>query len=291
MITGAERSGTTFLQRFVVTSPSVVPVVGEFPLIPSLLQSLSVADDQYSFFYRDYLNNRQVIWRRGGEFLRGLVDDVFERFPNHPVLALKAPALAGSYKHFRRIFPRSDLIVLCRHPLDAISSLKKVASRARVLGSHANLAAHRDDIAFLTDRFLSAYSPFMVASRGECPTFLRYEALVADIAAAIPILRERHGLVGLRRSLDGDGSSSEYINKSRPELHKAFWSEGYVTDTSSSRVGSFAEVLTEDEVAFVQQRTRDYCAWGGYKDTPEAGGTLLIDGLPSDGGPQASSFR
>lgn len=276
LITGAERSGTTFLQRLLVSSRQVVPVVGEFPLLPSVLYSLGLADDQFSFFYRDYLGNRQLLWRRGGDMLRGLVNDVFDRFPDRSVLAVKAPALGEAYADFSRVFPRSETLVVFRHPLDAIASLKKVAGRARAFQSHGSLAARRDDIAFLTERFLGAYTPFVGSGPGERTTFIRYEALAANLPAAIPVLKDRHALSGLRADLASDADRSEYISKERPEAHRAFWSEGYRSGPLTSRIGSFAEVLSEDETKLVRERTKAYCEWCGYDDQPRPGGSLMI---------------
>lgn len=264
-VCGAERTGTTLLERILCTDSSVVPVVGELPVVAALLTCVKAAARQFDFFYRDYLASPAALEEVALAGIQAVARGIAERHPGHRTLVIKSPHLTPHVLELSRMFPAAPIVVLRRDPLDAVTSLHRVAERARSGNGHLGLVKAAEDIRTLTDRFLNFYMPLMTmaGTKPESVSYVSFEDLVQAPEREIGRLGATLGLQ-LRPPEASDLSlESSYL----AEADRPYWSEHYRRPVTDKVVGVHKSLLEPADTALVLERSWRYREWAGYGNT------------------------
>jgi len=263
LVCGAERTGTTLLQRILCSDPTAIPVVGELPIINTIIDVVSSARENYDFFYSDYFINREELDSIADLTVRSIVRSIRRKHPESQLGVLKAPGFTPQLHTLRRILPKANFVVMTRSPMDAIASMEQVATREKTAGSAPAIAALAGNIKALTRHFLSYYEPLMSLNASDVSpiTFVKYEDLVRRPEVEISRLSANLHLTLSSTNDRSEVMRSVYLHERSNARHQAYWSDLYQLDISAARVNSYKDVLTPDQQKIVLDMTRDYRRW------------------------------
>lgn len=259
LIGGAQRSGTTLLQTLLANALNS-PILPEAHILHDILATYRRAKQfgiKTGFFYAtegDLLSFFQ-------SFARRHVADIVARAGNSTALVLKDPSFIQSLGEAAAVFPRSIRIVCLRDPRDIAASFLKIGERElsrRKTGKYG-----KRDIGFICRKILSSYSPLLGSEATANAIMVRYEELASDPRKVLLDLARE---TGLAISL---GHLENPVWLAADARHDASWiTELEGRGASPASIGSFQQILREDEIITVQTICEPIMSRFGY--TPVA---------------------
>ena len=268
LIGGAQRSGTTLLQTL-LASALASPNLPEAHILSDILAAYKRSKEfgnKTSYFYAsegDLLAFFQAFAERH-------VADIVSSAKSPAVLVLKDPNFIQVLDEAAALFPRSVRIVCLRDPRDIAASFVQIGQRQ--VSDTKPGKYERRDINFISKKILASYLPLLQEGNPADAILVRYEAIASDPKAGLAALA---GDAGLKLSLTGVDRPVWLDAQAR---HEASWiTELEGAQASPASIGSFKRVLSDDEVAMVQEICKPIMSRFGYTpiETPRRRGRLL----------------
>jgi hypothetical protein len=258
-IAGTRRSGTTLVNNILCADPHANPHIGEAQPLTHLLQAFAWCADNHERMTRHYLPTRQALDEFANGVCRDLVGQCWNTQGRPRHLVLKNPELTLHLPALQRCFPSARFVVCVRDPRDQIASERDVISRRSPTGVFSANALAQAYVRSLECALRAAEA----APQAFC--FVRYESLVTKPAQEVARLGS---FCGLDLSAFDPDSAWQRMAVTQEELaRRPSFSPLYAAPVSSSRVGRFREVLSDDDIARIEQATGPLMQQFGYGHT------------------------
>ena len=265
LIGGAQRSGTTLLQMMLASALGS-PRLPEAHILYDILASYKRAKEVGSKTRVAYPNDADLLafFRSFAE--RHVADITGGKRP--AALVLKDPNFVHTLEEAAAVFPECTRVVCMRDPRDVVASFVQIGRREAAESPDKHKAR---DVSLICRRVSLSYKP-LLPDPPEGVTLVRYETLVSNPRDSLEKLSRK---VGFKLSLDNIESFEWLDAKFR---HKPTWiSELEGGPPSPASIGAFKQVLTGEEVAFVQHKCAPLLKQFGY---PEVDPRLLFGSGP-----------
>jgi len=265
---GAQRGGTTLLQRILCSTPATNPLIAECRYLFSVMLQYDETLRHFDLRGRDYFGSPEALAEFTRDTCRRFLLATRAKYPRAETLVLKSPELTRFFPVFGRWFPTFRFVVILRDPRDAIASMVAVSEKARDEGRRSQIADLGRDMARYCGAFNASYAPLAQDKEGmaERLLLLRYEDLVRDPGAIAALARftdlalspEAAALPA--RADDLPSLDVRKTSKSSAEFYSPLWSEG----ATDSRIGAFRDRLTSTEIAEIERFCADFSRAFGY---------------------------
>ncbi|TAF49941.1 MAG: sulfotransferase [Oscillatoriales cyanobacterium] len=286
LVGGAPRSGTTLLQALLCSGPDTNPLMGEAIDLAHLVQAYAHSRDLHRLgettdYFQD-LNDLRQFYRQP---IAALLQRVWQRYDHPACLVLKSPALTPHLPELLDLIPHAQALVSVRDPRDGAASLRAIGQRyaadqsASVAPADPQATAIESQLAQqpierLGQYFCNHYATVLAcrdADLWDRLRFVRYEALVAHLDAAIAQLQ---AFTGLQLHCDpAQPWQRSAINfQHLPDRYRAWWSgQGYGDRISSASIGRYRQHLSPSEIQAIQRVCGDWMQRFGYGTPTEPG--------------------
>ena len=267
LIGGAQRSGTTLLQTLLVNALRS-PNLPEAHILSDILTAYKRAKEfgnKTGYFYATDVDLRRFFQ----SFAERHVADIVAKAKPSAALVLKDPNFIQVLDEAASLFPQSVRIVCMRDPRDIAASFVQIGQRQSATTKPGKY--ERRDINFISKKILASYQPLLHPAKPNA-LIVRYEAIASDPKRSLETLARE---AGLEVSLDRVDRPVWLDAQAR---HEASWITGLEgAEASPASIGSFRRVLTDDEVATVQEICKPIMSQLGYAtvETPRRRGRLL----------------
>ena len=241
VVTGPPRSGTTWLHREICGEKNSFSFLPECTLLTQQVElysrTLKYCDPQR---FNAYFSSKQNLldYYRGN--VHRLINQVaaLNKTADAKNLVLKDPELSLYLDEMEVLFPRHKLIVLVRDPRDVLASMKNVTIKKQI----------QWDVKDAANQLFSYYfhiGNFQKLAVRNC-LFVRYEDLVVGKIGALQVF--------LQQPVLQNAFSDNDIATVRDQLDAAdpFFSDLYLQPTTKRKVGSYLEILSDDEVRHIE---------------------------------------
>ena len=184
-----------------------------------------------------------------------------EKYSPASALVLKSPDLTPYFSKLAGWFAVARFIVLVRDPRATIASIISVGNRHRESGQTTALTELNRDMRKLSDHYISYYLDIIEnfdALRDRTLT-IRYEDVIRQPDATIQGISEFCGIPLTLSNFERDEywkGETHWTGMKDQAYFDAFWSPYWVKEMTDSRVASYKEQLSADEIAQIEQ----YCA-------------------------------
>lgn len=265
---GAQRSGTTLLQRLLCQDPRANPMLGEAKYLRNLLAAYRQACLNFEAETCFYFPDRDALRL----FHVGIVEQLLARtrslYPGTGALVLKEPHLTLYFPELAELLARARFLLIVRDPRDAVASMIRVGERLAAGGADdvfVRLFAGRD-MAALGRHYLSFYMPALsAAALAGRLLLLRYEDLVADPGAVVARAAafaglDAHAIDPARRD------EGEALEARRQSPYKRAWlTDLDAAPVSAERIGAYRGVLSEQEARALGTACAAFMERFGYR--------------------------
>lgn len=267
-IGGPPRSGTTLMQSVLCADRTTNPMLGE----PFYFRKIVFAYKQtkYDFTKRGtgFFNDPRRLRDFSMRWVHDFLDQVKAAYPTATNLVLKEPLLTRHFAELSELVPGVRLIVMVRDPRDIIASTVRVAER---MGEQGQVPenfepAHQRDMAVLCDTVNSYYLDLIACREPRLLAnlcFMFYEALASEPARAVDEVRQFTGLAlnGYAAERAWNENASGYIE---PAADDPWPSDLWGKPVDPSRIGSYRDILSANEIAAVEDGCRQLFETFGY---------------------------
>lgn len=281
LIGGAQRTGTTLVNQILCAVPGAHRRLREAAYLRRLVAVYTdcrrAADP--SVLLADYFDDAEDLRRFHAGLARAFLERTAARLgregaldlPPLHILVLKEPHLTLHFPEcFDLLGEAVRFVVMVRDPRDVVASMRRVADRLAAGGMAHFVTQKRRDAAALAKAMLQMYGRVLTASSEVFRRrvhFLRYEDLVGRPLEAADWLGRvlDIDMGGFDPALPLEPPSSAG-DDTRPvgAFVEAWRGEGFGGHVLTSRVGTWPEMLTEDEAARVMAVCAEFNRKFGY---------------------------
>ncbi len=243
LITGPPRSGTTWLNREICKGTSVFPFLPECTFLTKQVEIYSnIINYSDEKRFTAYFGNKENLVAFFSETIYRQINIAasINKLSDAKILVLKDPAFSLYLDEISLLFPPHRLVVIVRDPLDVIASMKNVNKKKKTCFNINNVAEEIFIYYFKISRFLDK-------NNVNNSFFVRYEDLVAtgEMNALKSFLPE--GMIECASKKNDMSSFQNMLDVSDP-----FFSELYLRPTTQEKIGSYLDILSEDEINLIQ---------------------------------------
>lgn len=269
------RTGTTVLQSVLCSSERTNKVIHECQYLAAQMALFAARFQAFSVLDESYFSSGDALM----EFTTGIVCNFLalarKRYKSPKVLVLKTPELTPFFPYLMQMLPEAKFVVSVREPKDTIASMIKVGERQVRRGEPPFFQGSARDVAQFVTHYRSYYAPLFEhlnkagASARARVMFVSYERLLTDTASTVAALGRFSGIDLGRFDKNAAWRSEVHGAAGNVEDGKisAWQTELEGGKLSMARMGRYAEVLTEQEIAQVDALSVDICRVFGY-DNP-----------------------
>lgn len=252
-IGGAARTGTTLLQSVLCSDPSTNPLISEAVPIRYLLDAYKKTINNYNAFPKMYFDDLEEISIIYSSSIEMLLNELKKKY-DCKILVLKEPALTKYFPDMSNIINNVRFFCMVRDPRTTIASMIMWGEKMRQRNKKHFF--QDKDMKRLSKYYLGFYVPLFNCNDVnfiQNTKYIRYEDLVVDTGDTLDVIRnftrlELHdydpGENWIRTKLDFEDRNSP--------MHDAV-TELYGKPISASRIDSFREILTEEEIATIER--------------------------------------
>lgn len=265
---GSQRTGTSIAQQMLCQLPSANPYLYEASFLRQLVSCYTEPRNNFNKNYSSYFQDKQALRRFCAGVVHAFLENVQAHLGNVEHLILKEPHLTMYWPYLYELVPEAKFLMMVRDPRDAIASMVSVGERQKAMGQKYMFANR--DIPVMCDHFLGFYKPaFGVkteAFRNQLAV-VHYEELVGDPEQTMRDIANFTGLPFDQIDTTANPETGQVTNAhiSSDAGYSAWATEVSGKKLSKGRVGNFASVLTESEIAQVEESCSDFFEWFGYQ--------------------------
>jgi len=255
---GAQRSGTTVLQKFLCLDSRASPKLAEASYLRTLLQAYRQAKDDFQHDTRDYFSDLDDLRRFNAGLIYLFLNRTLARMSGRDVLVLKEPHMTALFGELFELIPDARFVVTMRDPRDIMASMIDVGERMQQQGQ-----AHffqRRDIEQLSNHIKSFYAPLLSSTDTRFRDrylIIRYEDLITHTDDVRKRLRAFTGLaldfanVGIAAAERSRGPTPQ-----QPR-YRPWYTDNENAPLNASSIGRYAQVLTGTEIAAAERHCED----------------------------------
>lgn len=262
LVTGARRTGTTLLYSVACSDPSANPLIAEAQLLTRLVEAYRWGRVNFALFGKNFFDDPEAYRQFHARFAGEFVDQTLRRYAPATNLVLKNPEFSPVIDDVLALLPAARVIVSVRDPRDQVVSERE--TEARQIEKGFRTAAELRGVDAVARTCWAYYAPVLEAADREPGRFLfiRYEDLVTRTEQAVHALREFTGMSFAQFDRSADWSRVQLDWQAFRELPS--FTPLYGKKIDETRVGRYREVLTDKEVAEVNENCRPLLTRFGY---------------------------
>jgi hypothetical protein len=255
---GAQRSGTTVLQKFLCLDARTSPKIAEASYLRTLLQAYRQAKDDFQHDTRDYFADHDDLRRFHAGLIYLFLNRTLARMQGSDMLVLKEPHMTMLFADLFELVPEARFVVTMRDPRDIMASMIDVGRRMQQQGQ--NHFFQQRDIEQLSNYIKSFYAPLL---NSKDPAFrdrfliIRYE----DLISHTDDVRERlRAFTGLALDFAASGIVSIVQNHDaalQQPRYRPWYTDNENAPLNASSIGRYADVLDTDEIAAAERHCED----------------------------------
>ncbi len=276
---GCQRTGTTLLQSVVCSDETTNPLIYESFLLLHLVEAYAKGKLHYEVRGKDYFADPQAYRLFHRQWVTAFLESTRNRYAPAANLVLKEINLTKLFPLLHELIPEAKFLLIVRDPRDTIASLIKVGERMGAEGRQ-NLFAGRD-MSRLAEYYKSFYRPCL---KVQDPKFrknlmvVKYENLVGDTETELERIRRFTGLElkDFKANQAWTRSQVDFEELKAWDLHRPWDSDLWGKKLSPKRVGSYKQVLTDEEARAVAQECADVFHVFAYEGPDQGKGTDKI---------------
>lgn len=257
ILCGPPRSGTTWLNRELCNSPTAFPFLPECTFLTQQIE-LYHRTKRYSDRQRfeAYFASEINLLDYFRDNVAKLISQAARLNPKAGActLILKDPVICLYLMDLKDLLPPHKLVVLVRDPRDVLGSMKKVMAKKQ---SKWDISAATEDLL----KYYYQISTHRQRAENNC-IFVRYEDLVVGRDSALLDFLKLPPRTAAASS-DGIAAVRGRIDTSDP-----FFSELYFRPTTATKVGDYANALTQKEIRHAENICGKIIRHWNYPLTP-----------------------
>ncbi|NVJ97152.1 MAG: sulfotransferase [Alphaproteobacteria bacterium] len=269
---GSQRSGTTLLATILCAGQETNEYLGESSTLRSLVESYNFMRGRFDTETKFHFGTQTVMDEYFANVVRSFLSHTLATLSPATSLVLKEPHLTCYFPHLFRLIPSARFVMIKRDPRDIVVSMLKVGERLAANGQKHMF--NSGDIGRIASSITPFYAPTINLAkrnknfRNAC-MWVEYEQLTREPEAAAESLRR---FTGLKLEEFDKENPSRHVNEEKRKIRvedkriKPWVSE--LTDKGSisdQNVGQYANVLTEEQIATVENTLGDLMKALGYK--------------------------
>ncbi len=268
---GSQRSGTTLLQTILCQDEAVNPLIHEAKYLRHLVRAYGYGKRWYKEETRDYFRDRRQYVTFNRQIVRSFLRNVRGLFPNASHLVLREPHLTRWFLELGELVPEAKFLCVVRDPRDAVASLIEVGHKmpesSKIYDSVGRIL-NSGNIKAIADHYLGFYYHvlnFAPAKFLPRLLFLRYEDLVTEPESSIRSLRDFTGIELKHFDPYKDPDTGRVHYDELADNRKAWTTESNQKGITNSRIGRYAEVLTETQIRELTEHLADFMSRFDYR--------------------------
>ncbi len=267
---GGARTGTTLMQILLCQAEVTSPMAPEAHFLRSFLSAYRMARGGAAHQIPQFFDDAEAFRRFHAGILERYLQHVHTRFPGASCLVLKDPEMTRAFPELFELSPESRFICMIRDPRDVIVSLINVGKKMQAQGRRDLLAqaAQARDMDHLCRYFKAFYDPILQMRQPAFwaqTLFVRYEDLVRHPDTVVRDVARFTGLTLPLKTVYDTGTVDFAKRAESPWL-----SHLYGKGISASRVGTYADALSQEEVHTVEAACAELLDLFGYPRTVHA---------------------
>lgn len=255
ILCGPPRSGTTWLNRELCNAATTFPFLPECTLLTQQIElyhrTAHYCDQQRIQAYFSTQENMLDYFR---ENLAKLINQTarINQKSNATTLILKDPCICLYLTDLKDLLPPHKLVVLVRDPRDVLASMKNVTAKKQ----------QKWDVQDAAEQLINYYYQIgnhQQRADKDC-LFVRYEDIVAgEKTTMLQDFLQLPVMSAMSRN-PGIAAMREQLNPSDP-----FYSELYLQPTTSEKIGSYAKILSRNEIRHIETTYSGVIRHWGYR--------------------------
>lgn len=264
---GSQRTGTSIAQQMLCQLPGANPYLYEASFLRQLVTVYADARNNFNANYSSYFGDLQNLRNFNSGVVHAFLENTAQCVGSVQHLILKEPHLTVVWPYLFELVPEAMFLMLVRDPHDAIASMVQVGEKQKQAGQ--NYLFVKRDIRGLCQHFLSFYQPAFDVKDEKFRSQLavvHYEELVGDASQTMRDIALFTGLpfdqIDLNTRPDDGYVKQEHTTAS--PLYSPWVTEVSGKAVSRSRVGNYRNVLTEKDIAIINQECAEFIGWFGY---------------------------
>jgi len=262
-ICGCMRTGTTILQRIICSSEDLGNMKGECLWITYQLNTFQTLSSQFQSKLGDYFRDEQEYENYTKKSIdEFILRDSIDNGTNRPVY--KNPELTFHISTLAKWFAKSDIVVSIRDPRDTICSFIEVGEKHKKNNILSRLSKIGRDINSLCDHYFLYYNKFFKNFKyfqKRC-LIIKYEDIVNKKKEVINYLSKSLS-INLDFAFDDIEKSKiknslSYQKNLRESFSSAFWSDEYLEEINTKKIGVFTKKLSKEEIRLIEKKFVDF---------------------------------
>lgn len=255
---GAQRSGTTVLQKFLCLDTRTSPKVAEASYLRTLLQAYRQARGDFQHDTRDYFTDHDDLRRFHAGLIYLFLNRTLARMQGSDVLVLKEPHMTMLFADLFELVPEARFVVTMRDPRDIMASMIDVGRRMQQQGQTHFFQLR--DIEQLSNYIKSFYAP-LLNSKDQAfrDRFLiiRYEDLINHTHDVRNRLRAFTGLALDFTDSEMVATAKQRGATSQQPRYRPWYTDNETAPLNASSIGRYSEVLDATEIAAAERHCED----------------------------------
>ena len=258
-IGGVNRSGTTLLQSILCSDKTTNPLIHEASYLRSIVEAYVFGQQKFEEHNKYYFSSIEDMRDFTAGWAKSFLDKTRSRYPEAEHLVLKHPPLTPRFPALFDLLssigedPRFFIII--RDPRDVAASLVRVGERLRAKGEPEGNTLPRN-MNMLGNYYMQCYMPALAPQHPPYKnriTIIKYEDLVSNPHTAIENIRKTSGLKLEEFSAKDNWKNDDIDYNNLKQKNNAWLSDLWGKKLSSSRIGSYKEILKPEEITLLEQ--------------------------------------
>jgi hypothetical protein len=268
---GSQRSGTTLLNKFLCLDANTNPKIAEASYLRDLLVAYQNAQSDFDHDSASYFDDVNDLQQFHATVVNLFLHRTLKRFSGASTLVLKELHLTQFFPELFELVPHVRFVMIVRDPRDIIASMIQVGERMKANGEQHFFQSR--NIPVLCQQVLSFYGPSL---NNRNPAFrnamllLRYEDLIRHTGQVQKQLAQFTGLkldfssdTNPNNALEGSKNNADPLHATQ-KRYLPWITDNNGKEINESSIGKFRQVLTEAEVAIVNQHLQSFMKMFDY---------------------------
>lgn len=266
---GSQRAGTTLLQSILCSDNTTSPLLQEAMYFRSMIATYQLGKTILPSKLKDYFTSLEELRNFNAIWAKAFLEHTLHRYAPIKHLVLKEPHLTMLFPEIYELISEAKFLIIVRDPRDTIASMIEVGERLASQGYDdifTTMFTTRD-MKQLCNHYKSFYAPsihYQVPDFHNQLLYIKYELLVENPALQIDRIKSFTNLTLNQFNQNATWQRSQINFSATSPDYNPWYTELYGKAISATQVNRYRQVLTESEIATIEQECTDALQIFGY---------------------------
>jgi hypothetical protein len=262
---GAPRSGGTLLTSILCADTTCNPLLRETHYLREQVQLYKRCKTYFKENeQRNYFADEDELCSFTREWVMALLEKIRARYAPIEHIVLKSFPLTFEFPELYELLPEARFLVTLRDPRDGIASQVVVGEKQAKAGKNVRFPRDMRQLVWEYQGLYSACVNSQDAAFKSRILYVKYEDLVGDAEKELARIRDFTGLSLADFDPARGWQSSQRDFQGVVEAGDPYTSPLYGQGMSKQRIHRYKDVLTRDEIRFIEQNAVQYFQHFGY---------------------------